>query len=289
MVDRAFAQEDDDAPIDIDFGSTRIGGTGLTESERRASAWEPEEEEIPTEENIPEIGSKKRLPHLHILAKRYTTGGMWKEACARYEQIIEEGSDEGLASTEDGQKLAAKSFLKCAISKASASQEEAAERLLLKSERYYGKSDYRHEGVRRKMLRDQYRKKVLNRDVEGGLVIYKKFQAAANDDRERIWLGDKLSDMAEEAYRLKDKDLMHRYIKFAGEISPRNPVLRRLKKRIYNEERAIPIAVGAGVSAVLLALFLAWFGRWRGRRKIEALGGDPLPKKKNKYIVDDLD
>ena len=281
-----LAQEGDDAPIDIDFGSTRIGGEGLTDSARRASAYDPADEEIPTEENIPKVGSAKRLPHLHILAKRYTTGSMWKEACARYDQIIDEAGDEGLASTEDGKKLAGKSFLKCGEQKAVIGQEEAAERLLQKSVRHLGKSDYRHESIRYKMLREAYRKKVLNRDIDGALIIYKKYQAQREDEDERIWLGEKLSQMAEEAYKIKDKDALARYIEYTELIAPRNPVLRRLKKRIKAEETAIPIAVGGGLTCLSLIAFFSWFGRWRGRKRIEAASGGKLGKK-NKYLVDD--
>ena len=282
----ALAQDGADAPIDIDFGSTRIGGSGLTASARRAAAYDPEEEEIPTEDNIPKVGSPKRLPHLHILAKRYTTGSMWKEACARYEQIIEEGGDEGLASTDDGKKLAGKSFLKCGEQKAVIGQEDAAERLLKKSERYLGKADYRHEGIRYKMLREAYRKKVLNRDIDGALIIYKKYQAQREDEDERIWLGEKLSGMAEEAYKTKDKEAMARYIEYTELIAPRNPDLRRLKKRIKTEETAIPIALGGGLVSVFLIVFFSWFGRFRGRRRIEAASGGKLGKK-NKYLIDD--
>jgi hypothetical protein len=92
--------------------------------------------------------------------------------------------------------------------------------------------------------------------------------------------------MAEEAYKIKDKDALARYIEYTELIAPRNPVLRRLKKRIKAEETAIPIAVGGGLTCLSLIAFFSWFGRWRGRKRIEAASGGKLGKK-NKYLVDD--
>jgi len=282
----AIGQDGDTETIDIDFGSTRIGGEGLTAAERRASAYDPDDDELPTEDNIPKIGSPKRLPHLHVLAKRYTTGGMWPEACARYDQIVDESGEEGVATHPDGQKLAGKSFLKCAEKEAVIGKHEAAERLLKKSIKFFGKSDYRHDTVRNNMLLESYRKKLRNRDLEGALALYKEYQSKREDEDERIWFGEQLSKLAEDAYKQKDKEMMKQYISYADQIAPRNPDLRRLKDRLETEEKAIPMAIAGGVICVLLVAFLSWFGRWRGRRRIESASGGQLGKK-NKYLVDD--
>ena len=282
----AIGQDGDTETMDIDFGSTRIGGEGLTAAERRASAYDPDDDELPTEDNIPKIGSPKRLPHLHVLAKRYTTGSMWPEACARYDQIVDESGEEGVATHPDGKKLAGKSFLKCAEKEALIGKHEAAERLLKKSITFLGKSDYRHDTVRNNMLLESYRKKLRNRDLEGALTLYKEYQSKREDEDERIWFGEQLSKLAEDAYKQKDKEMMKQYISYAEQIAPRNPDLRRLKDRLETEEKAIPMAIVGGVLCVLLVAFLSWFGRWRGRRRIESASGGQLGKK-NKYLVDD--
>ena len=282
----ANSQEGDSETIDINFGSTRIGGQGLTASERRASAYDSSDDELPTEDNIPKVGSPKRLPHLHILAKRYTTGGMWPEACARYDQIVDESGDEGVATHPDGKKLAGKSYLKCAEKKAIIGQQEAAERLLKKSVRFFGKADYRHDTVRNNMLLESYRKKLTNRDLEGALTLFREYQSKREDEDERIRFGEQLSKLAEEAYKQKDKELMKQYISYAEQVAPRNPDLRRLKSRLETEEKAIPMAIAGGVICVFFVVFFSWFGRWRGRRKIESASGGKLGKK-NKFLDDD--
>src|SRR5687767_4489758 len=88
--------EEDEGSVDIgDVGSSRIGGPGLTREEK---SWnEPEEEEEPlTEETLPPVGHKKRIPGLHQLAKQYAGGQMWKDACEKYDQITSEASLEAI-------------------------------------------------------------------------------------------------------------------------------------------------------------------------------------------------
>lgn len=281
----AQAQEGDSETVDISFGSTRIGGQGLTKAARRASAYDGDDD-LPTEDNIPKVGSPKRLPHLHILAKRYTTGSMWPEACARYDQIVDESGAEGVATHPEGNKLAGKSYLKCAEKKAIIGQQEAAERLLKKSVKFLGKSDYRHDTVRNNMLLESYRKKLRNRDLEGALTLFKEYQSKRNDEDERIWFGEQLSKLAEESYKQKDKEMMKQYISYADQVAPRNPDLRRLKDRLETEEKAIPMAIAGGLICVFFVVFFSWFGRWRGRRQIESASGGKLGKK-NKFLTDD--
>lgn len=275
-----------DGPIDIDFGSTRIGGTGVGQSERRAHDAQYEEDELPTAENIPEEGNKKRLPHLHVLAKRHGAGKQYKEACNWYDQIIKESGVEGLDTAEGAKKLAAKSYLECGEMAANSNKHDEAERLLIKSERLYGQGDYRHEAVRRSMLLEQYKKKLRNRDIDGALALFDKYQQIKEDEDERIALGEQLVSMADQAYKAKDKVEMERMFGYAEKVAPQNPKLRRMKEKLHAEEVAIGRAFIAGVAAVLLAVIVGIIGRWRGRKRIESLVGGKVGGKKNKFIDD---
>src|SRR5574339_410520 len=84
----AQAQDDEEGSVDIgDVGSSRIGGPGLTAAEKKWNSDDEEEEEALTEETLPPVGHKKRIPGLHQLAKQYAGGQMWKDACEKYDQI----------------------------------------------------------------------------------------------------------------------------------------------------------------------------------------------------------
>ena len=63
----APASAQDDGPVDIEVGSKRIGGPGTQEQRKSDDAWDKaveEEYEPMTEETLPPVGSKKRMPAL---------------------------------------------------------------------------------------------------------------------------------------------------------------------------------------------------------------------------------
>ncbi len=280
----SFAQGD--GPIDIEFGSGRIGGPGNTTREKRAIAAFDEPEEYLTEDNIPKEGDKKRLPHLHVLAKRYAGGKMFSEACARYDQIITEGGSEALEITPDGKKLAAKSFLGCGEHAATMGKFDKAERLLKKSERY-GVSDYRQAAIRRRIKRETYRRKMLNQDVDGAMSVYESYQADREDEDERIWMGQSLTDLAWSAYRAKDDVMLERYLAYAQKVSPRNPDLRKLVDERHSKATVLTNVAIMGAGLLLLLGFFMKFTGWRARRKVESVAGGKMSRKKNKYLDDD--
>ena len=78
---------------------------------------------------------------------------MWRETCEKFDQILEEYNDAGVVEAEGMKKLAYKAYLKCAETKASIGKDDIAEKLLTRSERF-GKSDYRHAAIRRRIERD---------------------------------------------------------------------------------------------------------------------------------------
>ncbi len=128
----AYAQKPGGEPgvQDIQVGSSRVGGPGLTPTERAANAAADEEEEVLTEETLPPKGNKKRLPGLHKIASRYVRGQMWREACDRYDQIIDEEGAAGMDAAPDAKANAARAFLECAES-------EAAGRKFEKMDKWY--------------------------------------------------------------------------------------------------------------------------------------------------------
>src|SRR5687768_15563708 len=135
----ALAQ-DEEGSVDIgDVGSSRIGGPGLTKSEKYWNSDEPEEEEEPlTEETLPKPGDKKRIPGLLKLGKQYAGGQMWKDACEKYDQVTSEASEQSILETEESKKLAGKSYVECARIAFGASDYDRAETLLGKSEKLIG-------------------------------------------------------------------------------------------------------------------------------------------------------
>jgi hypothetical protein len=270
----AFAQ-DDDAPVDIEVGSRRIGGPGTQAQRQSDDAWDKalvEEDQPMTEETLPPPGNKKRIPSLHKLAKQYFGGRMWKDSCDKYDQIIDEGSDEGLNSDETGKKNAARSYFECASIAFFSSDYDKAERLLKKSEKY-GPSDHRHAGLRRKMTRESYHKLMSNGDWQGALETFRKYQNEEKDDDERIWMGEQLATRAWSSYHAKDKVGMNQLIAAGDSVSPMNTELRKLKEKIAGEEGVWTNVALFGGAAVLLVLGATQISKWRGRARVRRASG----------------
>lgn len=274
----ALAQE---SSPKISIGSTRIGGPGATDTERRrVAAWNAEEEDW-SEENIPAPGHKKRLVALHWLAAKYAGGKAWGEACAKYDTIIDEGGDEALTAHPEGKANAAKSYFGCARSAFTGAEWEKTERLLKKSEKYGGSSS-KHANMREKMLRESYRRKLIDGDIGGAIQLYDKAQAMRNDDDERIWLGEQLSRLAWAAYNNKDRVALDDLLARIERISPMNTEYRRLQEKMSAEENIFKNAFGLAALAVGIVAAGSTLSRWAAKRRVERLTG------KNKFEDDDL-
>jgi hypothetical protein len=284
-----LAQQGGEQLQDIQVGSSRIGGPGLTESERKASAADEEDDVELSEETLPKKGSPKRLPGLQKIAGRYYRAPMWKDACDRYDQIIEEygPGPEGLESHPDGKKQAARSFYQCAEIEFRNHEYDKTEALLKKSEQL-GTSDYRHSGLRRQMKRETFREEMGKGNVEQSLTAFRSFQAEKPDEDERIWVGEQLAKMAWDAYKTKDQMRLQRRMKELEEIAPMNSEYRRLKDQIEGEGAVLGRLVmfgGGGLVLVLLAMKLT---QWRSRAKVTDLeNGEVRLGRKNKFIDDE--
>src|SRR5262249_35274154 len=149
------------------------------------------DDEIPTEDNIPAIGNPKRIPHLHVLAKRYAVSHMSKESCEKYDQIASEGGE----FDDDAKRTAARAYTVCAETAAAIAHFDDAERALEKSERYLPGSE-RHAHIRRKMAKDQYHGKIAKLDLDAAIAAYDAYQRDAADEDERIWMGEQLTGIA---------------------------------------------------------------------------------------------
>lgn len=269
------ARAQDDEPVDIDVGSSRIGGPGTSRERARDAAWNAavEEEEMPmTEETLPPKGNKKRLPGLHKLAKQYLGGKMWKDVCDKYDQIVEENGDEGLDLNPEGRKIANKAYLECAQIASFASEWDKTEKLLRRSEKY-GPSDHRHAGIRLKMTREAYRRAMSNGDIATAMAEYRKFQSAQPNEDERIWMGEELAKLAWAAYQSKDKTSMKDYMRYADEVAPMNTELRKLKSKIEGEEAVLGNILVWGGAALGLVILGTQLSKWRARAKVRAAAG----------------
>lgn len=282
------AQAQDEEPVDIEVGSTRIGGPGTAKQRRDDAAWDAaaEEEAQPmTEETLPPKGDKKRMPGLHKLARQYFGGKMWKDACDKYDQIVEEGGDEALDAdpklNPDAKKNAARSFYECAQIAFFGAEYDKVEKLLKKSEKY-APSDHRHAGLRHKINRENYRRSMANGDVAGAMTTFRQYQQEDKDEDERIWMGEELAKLAWAAYQSKDKIAMKDYIRYADEVAPMNTELRNLKKKIEGEEAVLSNILIWGGAAIAFVILATQLSKWRARAKVKAASG-------NAFDADGLD
>lgn len=284
-----------DPPLeDIEVGSRRIGGPGLTDREQAITAAENADDEDDsqlTEETLPPKGNKKRLPGLHKIAGRYFRGQMFREACDRYDQILEEEGEPGLDTDPKARLQASRSYLECGEAQYRGGNFDKAELLLKKSEKF-GPSDYRHSAVRRQMKRDTYRAEMQKGNVEKALVAFRAYQAEKADEDERIWLGGELSKIAWNAYNAKDEAGLKRALADAESVAPMNTELRRLKDKLEAEGAVVGNIVSMVAVGAILLLVVAGLSRWRARAQVtsadaRAGGSLKLGGKKNKYLDDD--
>ena len=271
------AAQEETSP-DIELGSSRIGGPGLTERERRWVKSLDQPDEGMTETNIPPPGDKKRLPHLHYLAQKYVNGSAHKDACAKYDLIADEGGKEGIASAPFGERYAARAYLACAKIAFASTDFEKAEMLLAKSERY-AQTTPKHAALRLKIKRDSYRKKLLNGDVNGALKLFSEAQQEDNNEDERIWMGEQLATMAWTAHKSGDKFRTEDLIRKVESVAPMNTQYRKLKAQLEGQQsvfQRLIIVVGAAVGFVILWNLLS---AWRARAR--------LGVRRNRYELDE--
>lgn len=255
---------------DIEIGSTRIGGPGTPRQQAAQAAVEAEE--YLTEDSLPPKESKKRIPALHTLAARYVGGKQWVDACEKYDSILDEGGQEALESDPRGKPNAFIAYLQCAKIAQAGGDFDKAERLLKKSESY-GPSDHRHAGIREKMLRESYRKKLSNGDVNGAVQLFKEAQAKAQNEDERIWLGEELAKRAWTAYGNKEEMALKDLMAKLEEIAPQNTEYRKLKEKMAGEAGvAGQIAMMAGVILAVVAAGTL-LSKWREAAKVKAAAG----------------
>lgn len=268
------AAQDEGSPS-IDLGSSRIGGPGLTKRERRTvKSWD-EPEEYLTEETTPKPGSKKRLPALHTLAARYAKTKQWKKACAKFDTIESEFGMEGVIERPDGKKTAARSYLRFAKIEAKNNAFDKSETLLQKSEKY-GPSTPKHEFIREGMLREQYRTKMSNGDVDGSITLYNKAQKMRRVEDERIWLGDQLAQRAKEAIQADDKIALEMLMRRLEEHAPMNTEYRALKEKQEGSEGFLQKALLMAGGIIGLIVLLNLLTRWREAAKVKKAAGNPF-------------
>jgi hypothetical protein len=276
MLPPAIARAQEDTPVDIEVGTKRVGGPGTAQQRKSDAAWDKAlvEEDTPmTEETLPPKGDKKRMPGLHKLAQQYFGGRMWKDACDKYDQILDEGGDEALALKPDAKVNAGRSFYECAQIAFFSADYDKAERLLKKSEKYQTNAA-RNQMLRHKMLREQYRKLMGNHDVNGAIAVFKQYQALQPNEDERIWLGEEIAKLAWASYEAKDKVAVQDYIAKGDDIAPMNSELRKLKAKIAGEGSVLTNVLMYGALAVLAVVAGTQFSKWRARQKVKAATGD---------------
>lgn len=279
------AAQDESSPS-IDLGSSRIGGPGLTERERRrVESWD-EPEEYLTEETLPKPGDKKRLPALHTLGVRYVTTKQWKEACDKYDTIESEFGAEGVAEHPDGKKNAAWAFRRCAKIAAGRNEFDKAEGLLEKSEKY-GPSTAKHAAIREGMLREKYRKRMANGDVDGALKLFDEAQALREVEDERIWLGEQLAERAWSAFETDDKIQLEGLMRRLEEVAPMNTEYRRLKDKLAGQEGFLKNALMLAGGVIAFIVLWGLFSRWRSAAKVTRVAGGGGGRKKNPFLDDD--
>lgn len=284
---RPAAAQEESSP-DIELGSSRIGGPGLTERERkRVKSWD-EPEEYLTEETLPKPGDKKRLPALHTLAQRYVTTKQWKEACDKFDTIEAEFGAEAVAEHPDGKKNASWAYRRCAKTAAGQNDFDKAERLLDKSEKY-GPSTAKHAAIREGMIREKYRKKMANGDVDGAIKLFEQAQKMREVEDERIWLGEQLAERAWAAFDSDDKIALESLMRRLEEIAPMNTEYRRLVEKIEGQKGFLKNALTLAGGVIGFIVLWGLFSRWRSAAKVNRVAGGGGGRKKNPFLDDDDD
>jgi tetratricopeptide (TPR) repeat protein len=277
-----------DGPLDIDVSTSRVGGSNGVKGAKPAKGGggdEDADDRLVTEDTLPKIGSPKRIPALHIIAKRYVGGKLWPEACARFDQISEEGGS--FDEPADAKKNAGRAYLACAERAFNAGDFDKTEALIKKSEANIP-SDDRHKALRRKMQKESYKRALANGDLDRAVAGYNQYQASGSDEDQRIWMGEQLAKMSWEAYKLGDKTRLLKTLEQAKKIAPMNSELRKLEDKIDGDENVVSRLVGIAALAALVVAALTALSRWRSRARVEGLaGGVSFGGKKNKYLEDE--
>jgi hypothetical protein len=267
----ALAQDEPSSPS-ISVGSSRIGGPGTSEEQRQAAAESYAEEETFSEDTLPPKDSKKRMPALHVLARQYHGGKMWKEACGKFDTILDEGGEAALDTDPEGRTRAAQSYYGCAKDAVMSGDHDKANALLAKSERF-APTTAKHAALREKMLRDQYKKKVADGDLGGAVALFEKAQAMRADEDERIWMGEELAKAAWAAFQSKQKVELDVLLAKLEQVAPMNTEYRRLKDKIAANESTFANAFGLGAIAVLVVLAATALSRWRAQARVRRAAG----------------
>lgn len=264
----AFGQEENSTSPRIELGSSRIGGPGLTEPERRQVQSWSEPPEYVTEETLPDKGKPTRIPSLHTLAERYLGGQQWKEACRFYQMILDEAGVEGLEAREGAHLRAARAYFECAELAFAQDDFERVEENLQMAEKL-GLRSGRHEVLRRKVVKERFRQKLGAGDVERAHQLYDRYQSMGEvDEDERIWFGEQLARLAKDAFARKDELTLRDLMAKLEVIAPMNTEYRTLKEELEGDAelfRNIALVVGSAVLAVML---LSALSRWRARARL---------------------
>ena len=284
VVTPARAQEE--TSIDIDVGaSRRVGGRGITDEDQRAydRAYAPEEPL--TEANLPGPGEPKRVEGLLALADRYVSTQSWEQACIKFDQLREEAGDEVIREADRGALEAGRAYLECAKDAYLDRDFDRTEALLIASATFIPESG-RHEALRWKMLRDTYREKMTNGDVDGALARFEDLQAIRESEAERIWLGEQVAAAAWRAHEAGDEIRRDRLIEIGESVAPMNVELRRLQDQLQLTRVVGSNILLYGVGAAALVGLLTLLSRWRARARV---GGEPRRKRQKNPFLDDED
>lgn len=269
--------------VPIELGtSSRVGGDGITDDERRRvrAAYAPDEPL--TEANLPPPGSRKRIEALHELAQRYVGGSMWMDACRFYDMLKDEGGEEAILSHERGKIDGSRSYLGCAKAAHADRDFARAEEWLEKSESLLGNTSSRHRALRWKMLRDQMREKALAGDVDGAMSLHRKLQDLRSNEDERVWLGGQLASLAWEAHEEGDEMRRDHVMSAAEEVSPQNVELRRLQEQLNLQANVLSNILKYGGVVVVAVLLFSLYTRWRASARIGV-----KQTRRNKFLDDD--
>ena len=151
---------------------------------------------------------------------------------------------------------------------ANAHEHETAEKRLALSESF-GPTTPKHARVRETVLRNRYRKKVENGDLEGALPLFEEAQDMRVDEDERIWLGQQVAEAAWRAYHANDPDALTAWVQRAETIAPLNTDFRRLKDKLREKSAVFRNVIGVMVGVIMFIGLWTGLHRWRSRRLVD--------------------
>ncbi|MBX2810480.1 MAG: hypothetical protein KTR25_01665 [Myxococcales bacterium] len=218
--------------------------------------------------SLPPLGDPSRPAALLRRAHDSYQSADWLVACEYYQMIIQETGSTPLVNSPQTKERAAQSFHKCARLVFKVHEDKKVETYLSHAEEL-GLRSFRHNVLRRKLVRRQYHRSLVNEDIEQAMALYAEYQARGTpDEDERIWLGDQLAQRAREALRHAQQNHFHALMSHLSVIAPQNRDYRDMKSAVDVPQQPLMRALIVTAVIILVIALFSLFSHWSAWAKV---------------------